>query len=46
MEASAGGVFWLGFFFASGCLTAYAGCRLVAEAVRVVLEKALDGRMK
>lgn len=44
MEASAGGVFWLGFFFASGCLTAYAGCRVVAEFVKAVLRRVLFGR--
>ena len=44
MEASAGGIFWLGFFFATGCLTAYTFYLVLSEIVRIVLEKVL-GRM-
>lgn len=45
MEASAKGIFLLGFFFASGCLTAYTGYRITVEFVRAVAKKLLDGRM-
>lgn len=46
MEASAKGIFLLGFFFASGCLTAYTGYRITVEFVRVVLRRVLFGRVK